>query len=296
MEIKDLSYFGPARSDGATPAKILDGVSFSLAAGDGLGLVGASASGKSTLARAIVGAIRPDAGDIRFDGASLRHWEPDDLGRQIGYLPQRIDLLPGTLRDNIARFDPNATDAAVIAAARSAGVHDMILQLPDGYATDLGQSEVPLSGGQIQRIGLVRALYGGPRILVLDEPNAHLDMAGEAALVRSLTELRKAGVTVIVMAHRAGALSATDRLMALEAGRIVQDGPRDAVLGQLGAAPRAAAASAVPAKISIRNSAPPAQARAISAADIAAKVSAATDALPKPRSLPFRRNRNDKAS
>lgn len=248
LQVEGLTCLAPARSDGAAPAKILNGLSFSLAPGDGLGLVGASASGKSTLARAIVGAIVPDAGDVRFDGASLRHWDPDKLGRQIGYLPQRIDLLPGSLRDNIARFDPKATDAAVIEAAKAAGVHDMILWLPGGYATDLGQSEVPLSGGQIQRIGLARALYGKPRLLVLDEPNAHLDMAGEAALTRTLQALRAQGVTVIVLAHRAGALAAVDRLMVLEDGLIVQDGPRDEVLTEL----TANRAATVPAKMKIR--------------------------------------------
>ena len=251
LDIEDLSCFAPARSDGAAPTKILDGISFSLAPGDGLGLVGASASGKSTLARVIVGALRPDAGDIRFDGASIRHWDADRLGRQIGYLPQRIDIFPGTLRDNIARFDPNASDASVIEAAQAAGVHEMILRLPAGYATDLNQSEIPLSGGQIQRIGLARALYGKPKLLVLDEPNAHLDMVGEAALTRTLQTLRAEGVTVIVMAHRAGALIAVDRLMVLQDGKIVQDGPREDVLNHL-SGPRA---PTVPAKIRIRPSA-----------------------------------------
>ncbi|WP_103336475.1 type I secretion system permease/ATPase [Pseudotabrizicola formosa] len=275
LEVQDLICLAPKREDGAAPAKLLDGVSFSLKPGEGLGLVGASASGKSTLARAIVGALRADAGDIRFDGASLRHWDADRLGRQIGYLPQRIDLMPGSLRDNIARFDPQATDAAVIAAAQAAGVHDMILRLPGGYATDLSQSDLPLSGGQIQRIGLARALYGSPRLLVLDEPNAHLDMAGEAALTRTLTALRATGVTVIVMAHRAGALAAVDRLMVIEDGRIIQDGPRDAVLTTLGG-PRAIPAGAapaepagtVPAKLTVRATPPrtaPAQATGFAA-------------------------------
>ena len=135
LEIEDLTCLAPARSDGAAPTKILDAISFSLAPGDGLGLVGASASGKSTLARAIVGAIRPDGGDIRFDGASLRHWDGDRLGRQIGYLPQRIDLLPGSLRDNIARFDPKATDAAVIEAAQAPGVLETPAEgIPDDLA------------------------------------------------------------------------------------------------------------------------------------------------------------------
>jgi PrtD family type I secretion system ABC transporter len=259
LEVEGLTCLAPKRGDGAAPMKLLDNVSFKLAPGDGLGLVGASASGKSTLGRAIVGALRADAGDIRFDGASLRHWDPNRLGRQIGYLPQRIDLMPGSLRDNIARFDDNATDADVIAAAEAAGVHDMILRLPGGYATDLSQAEVPLSGGQIQRIGLARALYGQPRLLVLDEPNAHLDMAGEAALTRTLTELRAHGVTLIVLAHRAGALAAVDRLMVIDGGRVVQDGPRDAVLVELGSprqAPesleKAAPSVRVPAKLKVR--------------------------------------------
>lgn len=284
LEIEGLTCLAPARSDGAAPTKILDALSFTLAPGDGLGLVGASASGKSTLARAIVGAIHPDEGDIRFDGASLRHWDADQLGRQIGYLPQRIDLLPGTLRDNIARFDPQATDAAVIEAAQAAGVHDMILRLPGGYATDLGQSEVPLSGGQLQRIGLARALYGNPRLLVLDEPNAHLDMAGEAALTRTLQALRATGVTVIVMAHRVGALIAVDRLMVLEAGQIIQDGPRDDVLSDLGGA----RAPAVPAKISVSSQPPRAKATP--------KILAANDSAPKPRPLLFRTRHSQKAS
>ena len=222
---------------GEAPHKLLDDVSFTLAPGDGLGIIGASASGKSTLARLIVGALRPDGGRIRFDGATAEQWDPDQLGRQIGYLPQRVDLLPGTVRDNIARFDPEATDAAVIAAAQAAGVHDMILRLPEGYGTQLGSRDWPLSGGQIQRIGLARALYGDPKLLVLDEPNAHLDMAGEAALVQCLKARRSAGASVIVLAHRAGALAAIDRLIVLQDGRIAQDGPRDEVLQALGARP-----------------------------------------------------------
>ena len=256
LDIEELTTFAATRPGSRLePAKVLDSISFSLAPGDGLGIVGASASGKSTLARMIVGAALPEKGEVRFDGATARQWDPDRLGRQIGYLPQRIDLLPGSLRDNIARFDPLATDAEVIRAAKSAGVHDMILRLPDGYSTQIG-AEVPLSGGQIQRIGLARALYGRPKLLVLDEPNAHLDQAGEAALARCLVALRKDGATVIVLAHRAGALAAVDRLMVMEAGRIVQDGPRDEVLTLLGggaplAAPRIAAAR-LPDGVSIR--------------------------------------------
>lgn len=233
LEVKGLTRLAPAAA-GSARNKILDDISFTLAPGAGLGIVGTSASGKSTLARLIVGALAPDGGEIRFDGATAQQWGPDGLGRQIGYLPQRVDLLPGTVRDNIARFDPQATDEAVIAAAQAAGVHEMILRLPEGYATDLNLSDMPLSGGQIQRIGLARALYGTPRILILDEPNAHLDLSGEAALARCIAERRAAGVTVIVFAHRIGALSAIDRMIVLQNGTIAQDGPRDAVLAVLG--------------------------------------------------------------
>lgn len=229
LEVDKLTRLA-ATAPGEEADPVLDKVSFKLAPGDGLGIIGASASGKSTLARLIVGAISPDGGRIRFDGATPLQWNTDDLGRQIGYLPQRIDLLPGSVRDNIARFDPEATDESVMLAAREAGVHEMILRLPQGYATQVGSGDVPLSGGQIQRIGLARALYGDPRILVLDEPNAHLDTNGEAALARALRARRKSGATVIVLAHRAGALVAVDRLIVLEEGRISQDGPRDEVL------------------------------------------------------------------
>ncbi len=236
LDVAGVTRFAQA-APGEAPLKLLDDVSFTLAPGDGLGIIGASASGKSTLARLIVGALRPDGGRIRFDGATAEQWDADLLGRQIGYLPQRVDLLPGSVRDNIARFDPHATDEAVIAAAQAAGVHDMILRLPEGYGTLLGSRDWPLSGGQIQRIGLARALYGDPKLLILDEPNAHLDMAGEAALVRCLKARRAAGTSVIVLAHRAGALAAIDRLIVLQDGRIAQDGPRDGVLQALGARP-----------------------------------------------------------
>lgn len=257
LELQNVTALAQAPEGHADRRAILDGISFQLSPGDGLGIVGASASGKSTLARLIVGALSADSGEIRFDGATTQNWPEGMLNRQIGYLPQRIDLLPGSLRDNIARFDPMATDQDVIAAAEAAGVHDMILHLPNAYATDLSQADIPLSGGQIQRIGLARALFGGPRLLVLDEPNAHLDLAGEATLVRTLMDLRAKGVTIIVLAHRAGALAAVDRLMVLQEGRIAQDGPRDDVLTVLGAPKRSDAALSdvsvkVPAKTALR--------------------------------------------
>lgn len=221
-----------AKAKDAPP--ILKDISFNLQPGAGLGVIGASASGKSTLAQLIVGALEPASGHIRIDGATLSQWGDDRLGRQIGYLPQRMDLLPGTVRDNICRFDQHATDAAVLEAAKTANVHDMILRLPEGYDTLLGGAHMPLSGGQVQRIGLARALYGHPMLLVLDEPNAHLDRAGEMALTAALKARRAAGATVIVLAHRIGALAALDRLILLEDGKIREDGPRDEMIGKLG--------------------------------------------------------------
>jgi PrtD family type I secretion system ABC transporter len=227
---------------GGARRAILENLSFELAPGDGLVVLGSSAAGKSTLARLLVGAAAADAGEIRFDGATPDQWRPQDLGRWIGYLPQTVEMLPGTIRDNIARFDPGAADAAVIEAARLTGVHEMILALPEGYATRLGAEDSPLSGGQIQRLGLTRAVFGAPRIVVLDEPDAHLDPAGEAALATVITSLRARGAVVIVMAHRPGVLAAANRRMLLEAGRLQR-------FDSLPAAGTAAAAAAATAGI-----------------------------------------------
>lgn len=217
---------------GADRPRILHQVSFTLEPGDGLGVIGNSASGKSTLARLIMGAWTPDAGEIRLDGATPDQWDPAVLGRSVGYLPQTLDMLPGTIRDNIARFDAQASDRAVIEAAKLAGVHDMILGLPDGYATMLGGAggAQPLSGGQIQRLGLARALYGRPRLVVLDEPNSNLDVAGDDALARAIATLRENGATVIVMAHRPSAIAAVNKLLILHNGMVARFGDKDAVL------------------------------------------------------------------
>ena len=218
---------------GADVQHILSGISFTLNPGDGLGVIGNSASGKSTLARLLVGAMAADQGEIRLDGATPDQWDAVQLGRKIGYLPQTVGMLPGSIRDNIARFDPDASDAAVIQAARATGVHDMILKLPDGYATVLGQAGgVQLSGGQVQRLGLARAIYGHPAIVVLDEPNSNLDVAGDNALTQAITDLRAAGSTVIVMAHRPSAIAAVNKLMILEAGKLLAFGDKEAVLMQ----------------------------------------------------------------
>ncbi|WP_298863873.1 type I secretion system permease/ATPase [uncultured Sulfitobacter sp.] len=211
-------------------APILDVVNFHLEPGDALGVIGPSASGKSTLARILVGATLPDEGNVRLDGATLDQWSETALGQQIGYLPQKLELTTGTVRDNIARFDPEASDEKVIEAARMAGVHEMILQLPDGYATQLFYDSSILSGGQLQRIGLARAVYGIPRYVIMDEPNSNLDAAGDDALSDAILALREAGTTVVVMAHRPSAIAAVNKVLVLHGGRVAEFGPRDEVL------------------------------------------------------------------
>lgn len=218
---------GTAKTD---RPRILTQVSFDLVPGDGLGVIGNSASGKSTLARLLVGAWNPDGGEIRLDGATPDQWEPEVLGRAIGYLPQQVEMLPGSIRDNIARFDGAAPDEAVIAAARLAGVHDMILRLPAGYATRLGGPEQPLSGGQIQRLGLARALFGKPKLIVLDEPNSNLDVSGDNALAEAISVMRAAGSTVIVMAHRPSAIAAVNKVLILHGGMVAAFGDKAEVL------------------------------------------------------------------
>jgi PrtD family type I secretion system ABC transporter len=228
IEVTAATRLGPARAGGEAP-RILSEVTFGLEPGDGLAVLGPSGSGKSTLARLIVGATMPDAGEVRLDGATLDQWDQSRLGRRIGYLPQRAEMLPGTIRDNIARFDPEIPDSAVIAAAQAVGIHEMILRLPEGYATPVGHpgAEVVLSGGQMQRLGLARAVCGKPALVVLDEPDANLDPAGDAALCAAVTTLRTAGSTVVVMTHRAGVLAQMNKVLCLQNGRVVQFGLRE---------------------------------------------------------------------
>jgi PrtD family type I secretion system ABC transporter len=236
ITVRQLTVLAPARGDagpGAEPEAILSGLEFRLSPGDGLGVIGRSASGKSTLARLLVGAQSPDSGEVRYDGATPGQWDPARLGRSIGYLPQHVEMLPGTIRDNIARFDPQIDDDAVIEAARMTGIHEMILNLPEGYATRLGNSSSPrLSGGQVQRLGLARAVCGQPAIVVLDEPNSNLDVEGDNALIGAVSTLRRNGSTVIVMAHRPSAIAAVDKLMILEGGRIRAFGDKAKVLAE----------------------------------------------------------------
>jgi ATP-binding cassette subfamily C protein len=207
-------------------------MAFQLKAGQGLGIIGASASGKSSLARAIVGVWTAARGKIRIDGAALEQWSSEALGPHIGYLPQDMELFAGTVAENIARFEPQPSSEAVIAAATAAGVHELVLGLPDGYETQIGEAGAALSAGQRQRIGLARALYGEPFLVVLDEPNANLDHEGEEALTRAIQGVRARGGIVVVVAHRPSALAGVDSLLVMRAGRLEAFGPKEAVLKQ----------------------------------------------------------------
>jgi ATP-binding cassette subfamily C protein len=193
--------------------------SFELRAGQGLGIIGPSASGKSSLARALVGVWQPMRGSIRLDGAALDQWSPEALGRHIGYLPQEVELFAGTIAENIARFDKASDDHAIISAARAAGVHNLILRLREGYETKIGDGGSGLSAGQRQRIGLARALYGDPFLVVLDEPNSNLDAEGEEALTKAILDVRKRGGIAVVIAHRPSALAGVDHVLILMEGR-----------------------------------------------------------------------------
>lgn len=211
---------------------VLKGLNFAILAGDVLGVIGPSGSGKSTLARLMVGVWPAAAGKIRLDGADIYQWNKDQLGPHIGYLPQDIELFAGTVGENIARFGEVDPDK-VVRAAKSAGVHDMILHLSKGYDTMLGDGGGGLSGGQKQRLGLARALYGDPSFVVLDEPNSNLDDAGEQALVVAINELRQRGKTVILITHRTSIISVTSKLLLLRDGVAQMYGPTDQVLNAL---------------------------------------------------------------
>ncbi|RGP37545.1 type I secretion system permease/ATPase [Pseudotabrizicola alkalilacus] len=225
LEAEALSLILPGN-----PAPVLRGISFRLEPGQALGIIGPSGAGKSTLGRAIVGAVRPTAGKIRLDGAELGQYDPDVLGSYFGYLPQTVSLFDATVAENIARLTPQPDAAMVVAAAKAAAAHEMILKLAKGYDTPLSSIGGQLSGGQVQRVGLARALYGNPVVLVLDEPNSNLDNDGSVALNTAIRQIKAAGGSVIVIAHRPAAIQECDLLLVLEDGQRRAFGPRDEVL------------------------------------------------------------------
>ncbi|WP_341893107.1 type I secretion system permease/ATPase, partial [Variovorax sp. YR752] len=220
VSVEGLSYLPPG-----SQRAIVRQVSVEITRGEVLAIVGPSGSGKSTLARLLLGVIPPSGGQVRLDGAALTQWDPDRLGRHVGYLPQDVALFGGSVAENIARLG-EVQDASVVEAAQRAQVHEMIVRLPQGYDTPVGEGGRWLSGGQRQRVGLARALYGDPRLVVLDEPNAHLDHDGEQALARAIAELRSRGTTVVLITQRTQILSVADRIMVMRDGMVERIGVR----------------------------------------------------------------------
>ncbi|MDV7145553.1 type I secretion system permease/ATPase [Tropicimonas sp. TH_r6] len=227
LQVEQITVLPPGEAQAS-----LRMVSFELPPGKAMGVIGPSGSGKTTLARAITGVWRCAGGRIRLDGPALDQYDPDVLGQHIGYLPQRIRLFDGTIAENIARLAPQPDEAAVVEAAKKADAHDMIVNFPKGYDTPLKGTSSRLSGGQIQRIGLARALYGDPQILVLDEPNSNLDHSGSEALNRAIRTMKSEGRSVIIMAHRPAAIKECDLLLVVDGGVSRAFGPRDEVLRQ----------------------------------------------------------------
>ena len=244
LTVENISATAP----GTTKVLVQD-IAFKLEAGQGLGVIGQSGSGKSSLARMLVGVWHPVRGKVRLDGAALDQWSPDVLGRHIGYLPQDIELLAGTVADNIARFEPQPDGEAVIAAAKAVGVHEMIVGLPQGYETPVGEQGAALSAGQAQRVALARAVYRDPFLVVLDEPNSHLDSDGDAALTRAILGIRERKGIVVVIAHRPSAIAGVDQILVMNQGRAQACGPKDEVLSKVLQRPPGAAA---PTPIGIR--------------------------------------------
>ena len=228
LDVSNLTVVPPGEQFAA-----LKSVSFRLEPGQAIGVIGPSGAGKSTLARAITGVWRPAGGHVRLDGATLDQYEPDVLGSYIGYLPQRISLFDGTIAENIARLQPDADPAAIVAAARKAAAHEMILKFPHGYDTRVSAIGGRLSGGQMQRIGLARAMFGDPVLLVLDEPNSNLDNEGSVALNNAIRQMKADNKAVMIMAHRPAAIQECDVLLVLENGARAAFGPRDKVLREM---------------------------------------------------------------
>jgi ATP-binding cassette subfamily C protein/ATP-binding cassette subfamily C protein EexD len=213
-------------------APTLRNIQFELKPGESLGIIGPSAAGKSTLGKALAGVFPPTHGSIRLDGAEIFRWGRAEVGQYIGYLPQQVELFAGSIKFNIARLMPNVPDEKIIEAAQKAGVHQMILQFENGYDTVYVPGNTVLSPGQKQRIGLARALFGNPRLVILDEPNSNLDGDGERALMQTITHLKRSGVTTLIIAHRPSILANVDTVLMLRAGAMEAFGPRDEVLAR----------------------------------------------------------------
>ena len=236
LTVENVYYAAPApsgRPQPAMPNHILKGVSFSLQPSEILAVVGPSAAGKSTLAKLIVGVWEASSGSIRLDGGDVFSWNRENFGEHVGYLPQGIELFSGTIRQNIARMQDDADPELVIKTAKMCGAHEMILRLPNGYDTDIGPGGANLSGGQRQRVGLSRAFYGDPKLVILDEPNANLDEAGEEALANALKEARKKKISVIVISHRPSILSAVDKVMVIKDGAVASFGTKKEIAGRV---------------------------------------------------------------
>lgn len=230
--VGDICVRGVSAAPPGETRLVVNDVSFALKSGQGLGIIGPSGSGKSSLARLLVGVWEVTRGEIRIDGATLSQWGPEDLGSSIGYMPQDVELFSGSVAENIARFEPNADSKDIIAAAKAAGTHEFILGLSDGYQTPVGKNGAALSAGQQQRVALARALYRDPFLVVLDEPNSNLDAEGEQALTAAIAKIRARGGIVIVIAHRPNAISAVDQLLVMAQGRMQSFGPKDEVLAK----------------------------------------------------------------
>ncbi len=239
-----LTVEGLAVTPPGADRPVVRGVDFALDAGEVLAIVGPSGAGKSSIARALVGLWTPTAGAVRLDGARLDQWEPADLGRHVGWVPQSVGFFDASIAENIARLDPDAASDAVIAAARAAGIHELILRTEQGYDTPIGDAHGPFSTGQRQRLALARALYGDPFLLVLDEANANLDARGDAALMRAVADAKARGAIVVLVTHRTSLISAADRLLVVEDGTMKAFGRRDEIVRALDttarSAPRAA--------------------------------------------------------
>jgi len=230
---QELTVQDTATSAPGEPIVLLQGVEFSLQAGDGLGIIGGSGSGKTSFARALVGVWPVLKGAIRLDGSTIDQWSDQDRGRFIGYLPQDVELFEGTVAENIARFDKDADVVAIVTAAKMAGIHNLIAGLPEGYNTMIGEGGARLSAGQRQRVGLARALFGNPFLVVLDEPNSNLDVEGEQALSRAMMDIRERGGIVVVVAHRASALAAVNKVLIIQNGQQVAFGDKEQILSNV---------------------------------------------------------------